>query len=237
VGLKFVETLWQDVRFALRILVKNPGFTAVAVLTLALGIGATTAMFSVIEGAILDPFPYANTDRLATVVMNYPAYGADYGWGWFPVQEYFDFRNQNHVFDEAISTRHDELVLSGVDVPVAFDGLKGTGNLFQALGVPPLMGQTFSPADAAPGAPLVVVLSHRAWLSTFGGDPRIVGRTLLLNRVPTTAIGVMPPRFRWERGDMWLPETITAGKPTDQPLYVCMVGHLKPGVSVEQAAA
>jgi putative ABC transport system permease protein len=218
-------------------LVQNPGFTAVAVLTLALGIGATTAMFSVVEGAILDPFPYANTDRLATVVMSYPAYGPDYGWGWFPVQEFFDFRNQNHVFDEVISTRHDELVLTGVDVPVAFDGLKGTGNLFQVLGVQPLMGRTFSPADAAPGAPPVVVLSHKVWQSTFGGDARIVGRTLFLNRVPTTVIGVMPPRFRWERGDMWLPETITTGKPTDQPLYVCMVGHLKPGVSVEQAAA
>ena len=106
-------------------LAQNPGFTAVAVLTLALGIGATTAMFSVIEGAILDPFPYANTHRLATVVVSYPAYGPDYGWGWFPVQEFFDFRNQNHVFDEVISTRHDELVLTGVDVPVAFDGLKG----------------------------------------------------------------------------------------------------------------
>ncbi len=236
-GVNFVETLIQDIRFGLRMLAKNPGFTAVAVLTLALGIGATTAMFSVIEGAILDPLPYANTHRLAVVVAYHPAYGPDYGWGWFPVQELSDYRNQNHVFDEVISTRHDTFVLTGVDVPVAFQGLRATGNLFQVLGVPPLMGRTFTPADAVPGAPPVTVLSHKTWQSTFGGDPKIVGRTLLLNRRPTTVIGVMPPSFFWEWGDMWLPETFTVGKPTDEPLYVCMLGHLKPGVSIEQAAA
>ena len=144
-GVRFLETLIQDVRFGLRMLLKNRGFTAVAVLTLALGIGATTAMFSVIEGAILDPVPYAKTHRLAVVVAYHPAYGPDYGWGWFPVQEFFDLRNQNHVFDEVISTTHDTFVLTGVEVPVAFGGLRATGNLFQVLGVPPLMGRTFTP--------------------------------------------------------------------------------------------
>jgi putative ABC transport system permease protein len=232
-----MSTLIQDLKFGLRMLAKNPGFTVVAVLTLALGIGAVTAMFSVIEGAVLDPFPYADTHRMATVVVRYPAYGPDYYWGWFPVQEFLDYRNQNHVFDEVIGSTHDQYVLTGVDVPVAFNGLRATGNLFHMVGVPPLMGRTFTPADAVAGAPPVAVVSHKTWQGTFGGDAKIIGRTLLLNGQPTTVIGVMPPRFRWQRADLWLPESFTGGRPTDHQFYVCLVGHLKPGVTIEQAAA
>jgi putative ABC transport system permease protein len=218
-------------------LARNPGFTAVAVLTLALGIGAATAMFSVIEGAVLHAFPYADSHRLAVVVARYQAYGPDYYWGWFPVQEFLDYRKQNHVFDKVIGFRHDEVVLTGLDAPVAFDGVKATGNTFQVLGLPPLMGRTFTPADAEPGAPPVVVLRLKAWQGKFGGDPKIVGQTLVLNGRPTTVIGVMPPRFSLGGADMWLPETFAAGQATDESQYVCLVGHLKPGVSIEQAAA
>jgi len=232
-----MQTLLQDLRFGLRMLAKNPGFTAVAVLTLALGIGAATAMFSVIEGAVLDPFPYADSHRLAVLVARNPAYGPDYDWGFVPVQEFLDYRTQNHVFDEVIGATHDQLVLTGLDAAVAFHALKATGNTFQVLGVPPLMGRTFTPADAEPGAPPVVVLSHKSWQSKLGGDPKMVGRTLVLNGRPTTVIGVMPPRFGWHGADMWLPTTFTWEKATDQPQYVSTVGHLKPGGSIEQAAA
>jgi len=232
-----MQTLLQDLRYGLRMLRKDLSFTVLATVTLALGIGAATAMFSVVEGAVLNPFPYPDSRRLAVVVMQDLAYGPDYYWGWFPVQEFLEYRKQNHVFDQVIGYRHDEVVLTGLDAPVAFDGVKATGNTFQVLGLPPLMGRTFTPADAEPGAPSVVVLRHKVWQSKFGGDPKIVGRTLVLNGQPTTVIGVMPPRFSLGGADMWLPETFAGGTATDQPQYVSLVGHLKPGVSVEQAAA
>jgi putative ABC transport system permease protein len=233
----FLETLWQDLRYGLGQLRRNPGFTIVAVLTLALGIGATTVMFSVVEGAVLDPFPYADSHRLAVVVIRYEAYGPDYYWGWFPIQEFREFRKQVRSFDQVIGLRHDQVVLTGGDVPLAFDGVKATGNTFQMLGMPPLIGRTFTPADAEPGAPPVAVLRHKAWQSKFGGDPGIVGRTLVLNGQPTTVIGVMPPRFSLGGAEMWLPENYSIGKPGDEQHSISTVGHLKPGVSVEQAAA
>ena len=236
-SLRFLETLWRDLRYGLGQFRRNPGFTIVAVLTLALGIGATTAMFSVVEGAVLNPFPYADSHRLAVVVARYQDYGPDYYWGWFPVEEFRDYRKQVRSYDRVIGMLHEQIVLTGGDVPLAFDGVKATGNTFQMLGVPPLIGRTFTPADAEPGAPPVVVLRHKAWKSKFGGDPEIVGRTLVLNGQPTTVIGVMPPRFSLGGAEMWLPENFTGSKPGGQILYISTVGHLKPGVSVEQAAA
>ena len=236
-SLRFLETLWRDLRYGLGQFRRNPGFTIVAVLTLALGIGATTAMFSVVEGAVLNPFPYADSHRLAVVVARYQDYGPDYYWGWFPVEEFRDYRKQVRSYDRVIGMLHEQIVLTGGDVPLAFDGVKATGNTFQMLGVPPLIGRTFTPADAEPGAPPVVVLRHKAWKSKFGGDTEIVGRTLVLNGQPTTVIGVMPPRFSLGGAEMWLPENFTGRKPGGQILYISTVGHLKPGVSVEQAAA
>jgi putative ABC transport system permease protein len=230
-------SLIQDLKYGLRMYGKNPGFTLLATVTLALGIGATTAMFSVIEGAVLHAFPYKDSDRLGVVVARYPAYGPDYYWGWFPVQEFHEYREQIQAFDQVIGFRHDQMVQTGVEAPLAFDGVKATGNTFQMLGLPPLMGRTFTPADAEPGAPPVVVLRHKAWQSKFGGDPKIVGRTLVLNGQPTTVIGVMTPRFSLGGAEMWLPESFTGNKPEDLQREISTVGHLKPGVSIEQAAA
>jgi putative ABC transport system permease protein len=133
--------------------------------------------------------------------------------------------------------RHEQMVQTGVDAPLAFDGVKATGNTFHMLGLAPLMGRTFTPADAVPGAPPVVVLRYKAWQSKFGGDPKILGRTLVLNGQPTTVIGVMPPRFSLGGAEMWLPESFAGRKPEDLQREISTVGHLKPGVSIEQAAA
>ncbi len=232
-----METALQDLRFSLRLLGKNPSFTILAIVTLALGIGAATAMFSVVEGAVLHAFPYADSHRLGVVVARYPGAGPDYYWGWFPVQEFLDYRQQIQAFDKVIGFRHEQVVLTGGDAPLGFDGVKATGNTFQVLGLPALLGRAFTPADAEPGAPPVVVLRHKVWQSKFGGDPKVVGQTLVLNGRPTTVIGVMPPRFSLGGAEMWLPESFASGKPTDLEQEISTVGHLKPGVSVEQAAA
>ena len=232
-----MQTFLQDLRFGLRMYGRNPAFTLLATATLALGIGAATVMFSVIEGAVLNPFPYKDSHRLAVLVVRDTAYSPDYYWGWIPVQEFLDYRIQNHVFDALIGATHDQIVMTSGDVPVDFNGLKATGNLFQVAGVPPLLGRTFTPADAEPGAPPVVVLGYKAWESKFGGDPRIIGRTLILNRRPTTVIGVMPPRFAWQASDMFFPVTFSAAETSGEPVYVSLIGRLKHGVSIEQAVA
>jgi putative ABC transport system permease protein len=232
-----MQTLLQDLRYGLRMYGKNPGFTILATVTLALGIGAATAMFSVIDGAVLDPFPYKDSQHLAVLVGRNPAYGPGNFWGWFPVQEFLDYRKQNHAFEEVIGDTHDQIVMTSGDVPMAFNGLKATGNLFQVAGVRPVLGRTFTPADAEPGTPPVVVLSYKAWESKFGGDPKIIGRTLILNRRPTTVIGVMPPRFRLQDSDMFFPVTFPEPTERGQHEFVSSIGHLKPGVSIQQAAA
>ena len=232
-----MRPLLQDLKFGFRMLAKSPGFTILAVLTLGLGIGAATTMFSVIEGAMFDPFPYADSHRLAVIVRRVPSWGPDYYWGWHPVQDFLEFRKHNKVFDNVIGSRHEDCVLTGVDTPIDFDCLQATGNFFQLTGVTPMMGRVFTPADALPGAAPVAVLRYKTWKSKFGGDPKIVGRTLILNGKPRTVVGVMPPRFGWQRADLWVPEDFINGEAANQANYVSAVGHLKSGVSVEQAAA
>jgi putative ABC transport system permease protein len=232
-----METFLQDLRYGLRMYGKNPGFTLLATVTLALGIGAATTMFSVIEGAVLDPFPYKDSHHLAVLAVHNPVYGPDHYWGWIPVQEFLEYRKQNHVFDAVIGDAHDQIVMTGRDAPVAFNGLKATGNTLEVLGVSPLLGRVFTPADAEPGAPPVVVLGHKAWQSKFGGDPKIVGRTLILNRRPVTVIGVMPPRFGLQDADMFFPVTFSATETAGEPQFVSLIGHLKSGISIPQAAA
>ncbi len=234
-GVRFIETLVQDLRFGLRQLRRNPGFTAVAILTLALGIGGTTAIFSLLYGAVLNPFPYADSDRLAVLVEHDIKQGRDAGWAFVSASEFLDYREQNHVFDEVIGGSGTDVVLAGT--PQWFGGTPVTGNLFRVLGVPPLVGRAITPEDCKEGAPPVVVLSHKVWRSNFGGDPGIVGRTLGLNRQPTTVIGVMPPRFGWQGADVWLPATLSRSGTTQRPQPFSVVGHLKPGVTIEQANA
>jgi len=238
-----VGTLIQDIRFGLRMLAKNPGFTAVAVLTLALGIGGTTAIFSIFYGAVLNPFPYPDSHRLAVLVSHDKRQGDSFAWVSGP--EFLDYQKQNRVFDEVICTSWISVVLTGTTVPVRLDGWGVTDNVFRVLGASPLFGRPLTPEDDKPGAPPVVVLSYKGWRSKFRGDPGIVGRTLILNHIPTTVIGVMPPRFAWggvdysgvPRGDCLLPAGLSRRRATDGVQYCTLIGPLKAGVSIEQAAA
>jgi len=144
------DELCQDVRYGLRQLRRNAGFTLVAVLTLALGIGASTVMFSVIECSVLNPLPYAHSHRMAAVVAQYQNAGPDYYWGWFPAGEFLDFRAHNDVFEQVVGTRQKDCVFTGREEALDFDCLQATGNFFQFTGVRPFLGRTFTPADAQP---------------------------------------------------------------------------------------
>ena len=239
-------TLLQDLRYGLRMLAKNPGFTAAAVLTLALGIGASTAVFSVVNTVLLKPLPYAEPDRLVTVEsmwthgtpvpnpLSYP--------------DFFDFRAQNHVFEHLVTSRDTDLVLTGIGTPTQLDGEMVTWDLFPALGIRPELGRGFLPSEEAAGT-RVVVLSHTLWQLQFGGDRGIVGRTIALDRKPYTVVGVAPAGFAFpvDEPNIQLWTTIAADReapPGDTPITeqrgthnLRALGRLKPGVSVEQARA
>jgi putative ABC transport system permease protein len=241
-----VNTLFQDLKYGLRMLAKNPGFTAVAVLTLALGIGASTAVFSVVNTVLLKPLPYADPDRLMTVG-SMDKRGA-------PVRsnlsypDFFDFRAQNHVFDHLVTSRDTNMVLTGVGQPQQLDGEIVTWDLFPALGIKPQLGRSFLPSEEAAGTH-VVVLSQAIWQRQFGGDPGIVGRTITLDRKAYTVVGVGSAGFAFPANEpgiqLWT--TIAADREApsgDQPIteqrgahLLTALGRLKPGVSVEQARA
>jgi putative ABC transport system permease protein len=240
-SIRIIEELVQDIRYGLRQLRRNPGFTAVAVLTLALGIGATTAIFSVIYGGLINPLPYKDCSRLA-VLSSYDPTGNYSEWAKVPPTEFLEFQRQNSVFDQVIGGSGEGMLLTGPHRLTSwFGGLRLTPNTFQVLGMEPILGRTFTTDDAKPGAPAVVVLSYRVWQKEFGGSPTIIGQTIVLNKQATTVIGVMPKRFKWYGGapgpSGWLPADFSLTEKGEQSQTTPVVGHLKPGVTFAQASA
>jgi putative ABC transport system permease protein len=241
-----MRTLFQDLKFGLRMLAKNPGFTAVAVLTLALGIGANTAVFSVVNAVLLKPLPYAEPDRLVAVESLWMRGGPRLNALSYP--DFFDFRAQNHVFEHLVTSRDTNLALTGVGTPVQLDGEMVTWDLFPTLGIQPALGRGFLPSEEGAGT-RVVVLSHALWQTRFGGDRSIVGRTITLDREPYTVIGVAPAglAFPVSKPDTQFWTTIATDReapPGDTPVteqrgnhMLRALGRLKRGVGVEQARA
>jgi len=231
----------NDLRFALRMLRKNPGFTTVAVLTLALGIGGTTAVFSLVYGAVLNPFPYRDSHRLAVLVSHDPKQGQSVQWAWVSAAEFQDYREKNQVFDEVIGgtgvLAADDVIVVGTDAPEIIYSLEVTGNTFRVLGVPPLLGRSITPMDSEPGASAVALLSYKYWRSKFAGDPGVIGRSVVLGHRPTTIIGVMPSRFTWGGAQIWHPATLSRAQGLDNGGRFFVIGHLKPGVTFDQASA
>jgi len=184
-----------DVRYALRALRKNVGFAAVVVLTLALGIGANAAIFSVVNAVVLRPLPYRDADRLVVIRDNLPASGLrDIV---ISAVEYLDYRARNHVFDEMAAYDTTAFNLTGRGEPERLDGAVITASLLPILGASPALGRAFAEADNQAGRDRVVLLSHALWQRRFAGDPRVVGTLITLEGRGVEVIGVMPPSFRF----------------------------------------
>jgi putative ABC transport system permease protein len=233
-----LRSFLSDSRFALRQLRKSPGFAFSAILTLALGIGSTTAIFSVIHAVLLNPYPYKNADRLATFTL----YAGDQFRAWrFPARAFVDFKDHNHTFDDMFGVvwRGTHLTHGGAAEEV--NGGSVTPGTFESLGVPPLLGRSLAPTDFTPGAPPVFVISYKLWTNKFHRDPLILGTTLTLDGQPMTVVGVMPPRFQIGGFDLWIPLDIKRNSFVPgsgvQSNEIWTVGHLKPGITPEQAAA
>ncbi len=233
-----MNSLWQDIRFALRGLFKDRSFTLLAIAALALGIGATTAIFSVISNVLLDPFSYTDAGRLYSIQIREKARSGDeFGRSFLSSPEFLDYKEQNHVFDRVIGVSRDDVVLTGTNEPERFDGGMVTANTFDFLGVKPLLGRTIVEDDGKPGAPPVMVLSYKVWVRKYGADPAILNKVLTLNGKATTVVGIMPSRFAWWGADMWLPTELTRNEPTDNRRFFFLLGHLKPGVREKEAVA
>ena len=203
-----MHSVLQDVRFGLRGLWKEPAFTFLAVFTLALGIAASTTIFSVIQNVLLDPFPYRDPDRVAALQIRDPARPRGGGRSFFQTPEWLDYREQLQSFEDVIGGGFEDVLYSTGEGTEQFSGALMTGNTFEFLGVPALLGRTLLPDDARPGAPPVFAMSHKLWAARFGSDPGLLGRSFVLNGVPTTLVGIMPARFTKQAADLYRPVVI-----------------------------
>lgn len=231
-----LETLWQDLRYGFRLLLKSPGFTSIAVLTLALGIGANTAIFSVVNAVLLQPLPYAKADELVTF---YNTQGGETRWPLSPMA-YLNLKSRNSVFTDvaALSNKGWPANLTGVGEPERLQGFQVSANLFSLLGVAPQQGRAFLSEEDRPGENRVVLLSHEVWHRRFAADPQIIGQALTLNGDTYIVVGVMPRDFRFfARADLWTPMAFTVADENDRAGYLQVMGRLKSGVSFEQAGA
>ena len=232
--------LRQDIRYAGRTLWKGRGFAAVAMITLALGIGASTAIFSVIDNVLMEPFPYPDAGRLMSVQIHDTERNEPGGRGGYTGPEFLDYVEQNHVFDRVIANDGEDVLYRSGEGTELLKGSLVTPNTFEFLGMPALLGRVMQPADYEPGAPPVFVMRYKTWVDRFSGDPNILNKTFVLNDVSRTLIGIMPPRFGWGDAELWVPQKpLRAGatQSSEFPRYWFLLGHLKPGVTIREAQA
>ncbi len=229
-----MQTLLQDLRYGIRMLLKQPGFTLIAVLTLALGIGANTAIFSIINGVLLRPLAYHDPEQIVTLLQD----------GRSPVSpaNFLDFRTGSQSFAQMAAAEAWGGTLAGNDRPEAISGLLMGDGFFGMLGVQPMLGRTLQPDDYNPGKDHVLVLSHKLWQRIFGGDPQIVGRQLTLSGDSYTVVGVMPPQFQFPpfwatRAEMWAPLDLTNRTTIRRGSSLRIFARLKSGVGLERAQA
>jgi putative ABC transport system permease protein len=238
-----MDALLQDLRYAIRTLVRTPGFAAVAVAALALGIGANTAIFTIVNAALIEPLPFKDPDRLVVLWernVRRPQRKNTVG-----PANYIRWRERASSFEELAGFIDTRGVLTGGSAPEEVTMQLVFADMFRILGVPPMLGRSFTPAELSDSASNVTVLSYALWQRRFGGDPALVGRSIQLNSLATTVIGVMPPDVQvvtsnsqiGKATDLWLPFPLPESARTPRGRSISVIGRLKPGVTVAQAQA
>ncbi len=232
-----MQTLWQDLRYGARILLKKPGFTLIAVITLALGIGVNSAIFSVVNALLVRPLPFDNLDRIVALWEKVPSRGVERNET--AAANYFDWSAQQSSFEHTGVYSWWSANLTGVENPENIQGYLITASLFDVLGVRPLHGRAFTAEEEQPGKENVVILNHGLWQRRFGGDPGIIGKTISINGRPRTVVGVMPPEYNFPRGcELLAPLALTPRQAQNRVAhYLLAVARLKSGVSIAQAQA
>ncbi|HEY8550487.1 MAG TPA: ABC transporter permease [Vicinamibacterales bacterium] len=225
-------------RFAIRNLLRTPGFTLVAIATLALGIGANTAIFSIVNGVVLRPLAYPEPDRLVFITSQFPALG--FAKFWVSPPEYLELAERQRTFERIGAYTTGQVNLTAPDRPRRVTSASVTGSLLEALGVQPQRGRLFSPQDEVTGAAPVAILSHDLWVSSFGADPGLVGRTIEVEGQPRTVVGIMPRGYDLgdERVELWQPLVFDANARTRRGShFLYLVGRLAPGRTLQDARA
>lgn len=242
-----MHNIWQDLRYGARMLLRNPAVSAVAVVTLALGIGANTATFSIVNAVLLRPLPYENPDRLASLWTNVPEHGRR------PITpgNFVDWKNQNTVFEDVAAFSPSTVTLTGDGEPVQMMGANTSAGYFAVVGVEPMLGRAFLPEEYAPGKNQIVILGNAFWRSHFGGDPTIINKSITLDGRSFTVTGVMPPgiyplwptaegriSFDESHQQFWLPMAYNSRWASNRTVHALgVVGRLKAGVTFAQAQA
>src|SRR6266550_790452 len=241
-GYTMIVDLVRDILYAARLLRRSPGFAAIALITLALGIGANTAIFSVLNAVLLRPLPYADSDRLVMIGERGPGGSA----GNVGYTTFLDWRDRSHVFEEMALIRSWIPTLITNGEPERISGLRVSSNFFRMLGVKPIVGRDFTAAEDTPDLWRVVIVSDGLWRRRFGADPSVVGRVVTMNDLPYTIIGVMPPSFEpllserfYQRADMWALVGYDRSLPNAcrSCQHLKAVGRIKAGVTIEAARA
>lgn len=232
-----MQTLWHDLRYGARMLRNSPGFTAASVVCLALGVGATTAIFSIVNAVLLRPLPYAHADRLVRVYSEFPTFKKF----WISAPEFLELKRSTRSWESFEGWVNNGVNLAGSAEPIRVTASFVTGGLLPSLGVSPIMGRLITPQDDQPQAPSTAVLSHGLWQRSFGGAANVLGREILLNGAKCTIIGVMPKGFQFPPGEtdspeIWSAMQIDPAKPGGRAShFISVIAMLKPGTGVSQA--
>jgi predicted permease len=237
-----LDVLWRDLRFAWRGLRKDPRFSIVAIFALALGIGASTAIFSVVDNALFEPLAYKDAGQLVAIkVRDLDKLNGEWR-GLFSWEEYQEFAKQNHVFESMVANLQDDTIYTSGESNLRLGGNFVTPGTFEFYGVKPFLGRSLEPADYEVGAPPVFVMRYVTWVKRFNADPSWIGKTFNLNGVQRTLVGVAAPRFAWGGADLWMPR----GREDRQAMgegghlmrrYWGVISRIRPGVSYKEASA
>ena len=238
----FIDNFFRDLRYSFRSLRRDRRLALLAIFALALGIGATTIVFSVIYNGLLHPFPYKGGDRLVNFMIHDVKESRTGGRSGYSMTEMLDYRQQNHVLEDVMGCNNLDVLYSNGEGTQHFDGVVLTPNTFTFLDVQPLLGRMITAEDAKPGAAPVFAMNYRIWKTQFNADPKIVGTTMILNGELRTLVAVMPRRFGLCGGEVWVPTSWKRGAPTNTELigdedFFWTIARLKPGVSEQAAAA
>jgi putative ABC transport system permease protein len=233
--MQLLASLWQDTRYGARLLLRSPGFAAIVILTLALGIGANTAIFTVVDHVLLRPLPYPHPERLVRVWESNPGRG----WSRNVVNpfNFLDWRDRNHSFTQMAAIEGGNVTITGAGDPVAVPSMQVSPEFFTILGVSPYLGRTFLPEDGKPAPIGSVVLSYEFWQSRFAGDRGVLGKTVVIEGDKNIVVGVMPPGFSFPniQSDLWMPFPITRTEAYKDGRWIGVIARLKPNVSLKQA--
>jgi len=233
-----MDGLVRDVRHACRNLLKSPGFATVTILTLALGVGANTAIFSVVNAIILRPLAYPQPERLVYISSQFPRQGFDQFW--ISPPEFLEFQERARAFSSVGAFVAQQANLTAPDRPRRVVSIAASSELFKVLGVPPFLGRTFEPGETRPNAAPTAVLSYEIWQSSFGGNPSVIDSQVEINGIPRTIVGVMPPRFDVadQRAEVWLPLAIDPANRTSRAShFLFLIGRLADGATLASARA